>query len=272
MYYDPALSLDGTMLAVEKADERGSTDLWTVDLARGAFSRLTSTPGFEDLATWSFDGRRIVFASDQGKALGIFVKNASGTGTEDVLVEGRSFPMDWSRDGRYLLYGIDGGPTRMDVWAYDFDKKTSAPFLASSFNEYRPRFSPDGKWVAYVSDEAGEEQVYARSFPDGAVKIQISSAGGNEPEWQRDGKEIFYLAPDGMLMAVDVHPGGAGLVVDAAQPLFLTNAQPGDVLRNNYTASIDGQRFLVMSPVIDPHVSPLVAVLNWAAALGRKRD
>jgi Tol biopolymer transport system component len=269
VYYDPALSPDGTLLAVEKSDVRGATDLWTVDLARGAFSRLTSAPGFEDLATWSPDGRRLAFASDQALP-SMRVKNASGTGAEDVVVEGRAFPMDWSRDGRYLLYTTDGGATRMDILVYDVQRKTSTPFLASTFSEWRPKFSPDGKWIAYVSDESGDAQVYARSFPDGALKIQISSAGGNQPEWRRDGKELFYLAPDGMLMAVDLHAGGAGLVVGASQPLFQTNADESRVLRNLYTASPDGQRFLVMSPLIATNVSPLIGVLNWAAALARQ--
>jgi dipeptidyl aminopeptidase/acylaminoacyl peptidase len=272
VYYDPVLSPDGAMLAVEKGDaDRGSTDLWTVDLARGAFSRLTSAPGFEDLPTWSPDGRRIAFASDQGLAPRMLVMNANATGSEDFIIEGRLFPMDWSPDGRYLLYTTDGGATRQDIWMYDFERKAATALLASAFNERRPKFSPDGKWIAYVSDESRTPQVYARSFPNGAVKIQISSAGGNQPQWRRDGKEIFYLAPDSTLMAVNVHAGGAGLVVGAAQPLFQTNnPDESRVLRNNYAASADGQRFLVMSPLIGPNVSPLVAVINWTAAIGRK--
>jgi Tol biopolymer transport system component len=272
VYYDPTLSPDGGMLAVEKGDPvRGTNDLWIVNLARGAFSRLTTAPGFEDVATWSPDGR-IAFASDQGQGSSpkILVKNASGTGAEDVVVEGRSFPMDWSRDGRSLLFTTDGGATRMDVWLHDTDRKTSTPLLASPFNELRPKFSPDGKWIAYVSDESGDTQVYVRSFPSGAVKIQISNAGGNQPEWRRDGKELFYLAPDSTLVAVELHSGAGGLVVGASQPLFQTNAEDARVIRNHYTASSDGQRFLVMSPLVPPNISRLVAVVNWTAALERK--
>jgi Tol biopolymer transport system component len=284
VYYDPALSRDGSMLAVAKGDvARRTTDLWTIDLTRGASSRLTSEPGFEDLATWSPDGRRIAFLSEplgalrdpggiaplQGPTPILRVKNASGTGTEEVLFEGRAYPMDWSPDGRYLLFSIDGGATRQDIWAYDLQRKTSAPVLASPFNEMRPKFSPDGKWIAYVSDESHDPQIYAMSFPDGATKVQISSAGGNQPEWRRDGKELFYLAPDGMLMAVELR-GSAPLVVGSTQPLFQTNGEDGRVLRNYYLASPDGQRFLVMSPLIGRNVSPLVAVLNWSSALARK--
>ncbi len=268
---DPTISPDGTTLAIEKADaDRGATDLWTVDLTRGAFSRLTSTPGFQSVATWSPDGRRIAFASDAGPGPKIWVKNASGTGTEDVLIEGRAFPMDWSRDGKYLLYLLSAGATRLDVWAYDVERKTSAAVLNSPFNELKPRFSPDGKWIAYVSDEARAEQVYVRSFPDGAAKFQISTAGGTQPEWRRDGKELFFLAPDTTLMAVDVRESGASLTVGPPQALFVTNIEPERVIRNSYAAAIDGQRFLVMSPLVNPSASPLVGVLNWTAGLLRK--
>jgi Tol biopolymer transport system component len=268
VYYDPALSPDSARLAVEKVDaDHGSTDLWTVDLARGAFSRLTSAPGYEDCATWSPDGRRVAFASDQAPAPRILVKNASGTGAEDLIYEGRAFPMDWSRDGRYLLFITDGGATRMDIWAYDADRKASTPVLASPFSEARPKFSPDGKWVAYQSDESGALEVYARSFPDGAVKIQISNAGGAAPEWRRDGKELFYLAPDGMLMAVAMQAGASGPVAGVVLPLFQTNDDQSRVIRNQYTASADGQRFLVLAPLVPEGVSPLVGVLNWQTAL-----
>jgi len=270
VYYDPAISPDGTTMVIEKrASDIGTTDLWTVDLVRGAMSRLTSTPGFESVGTWASDSRRIAFGSDQQESAKIYVKHASGTGTEEAIVDRRAFPMDWSRDGRYLLYATDGGATKLDTWIYDADRRTSTPLLASPFNEVRAKFSPNGKWIAYVSDETGDRQVYVRSFADETRKIPVSLAGGNEPEWRRDGKELFYLAPDSTLMSVAVREDGAQLIVDAAQPLFQTNAEQERGIRNRYTASPDGLRFLVLSPLIDPHTSPLVAVLNWAAGLKR---
>lgn len=271
VYYDPAISPDGATLAIERADtERGATDLWTIDLARGASSRLTSAPGFQSVSTWTADGRRIIYGSDPGTGPKMWIKNSSGTGDEQVLIDQRSYPVDVSRDGKLLLYLIVGNTTQRDVWVYDFERKTSSPVLNSAFDETTAKFSPDGKWIAYVSDEAQEPQVYIRSFPDGAMKIRVSTGGGDEPEWRRDGKELFYLAPDSTLMAVAVRQNGATLSVDAPQALFLTNVERPRVIRNNYAAAIDGERFLVMSPIVHPSASPLVGVLNWAAGLSAK--
>ncbi len=270
VYYDPAISPDGATLVIEKrAPDLGTTDLWTIDLRRGVRSRLTSSPGFESVGTWTGDGRHVAFGSDQGQAAKLYLKSASGTGTEEAIVDHRAFPMDWSGDGRYLLYAADGGATKSDIWIYDYVRRASTPLLNSTFDESRAQFSPDGKWVAYVSDETDDRQVYVRSMTDESQKTRVSPAGGTEPEWRRDGKELFYVAPDTTLMSVAVRADGARLVVGAAEPLFRTNVESDRGIRNRYTASPDGQRFLVLSPLVDPGASPLVAVLNWAAGIKR---
>ncbi len=270
VYYDPTLSPDGGSVAVEKRDpDRNATDLWTVDLARGTFSRLTSAPGFDSVPTWSPDGRRIAYGSDQGEAPNIRVKNASGIGEDEVVVKRRGFTTDWSRDGRYLLFMTDGGATHQDVWVYDSARRASTAVIATPFNESGARFSPDGKWIAYVADETRRAQVYLRSFPDGATKIHVSTDGGVQPQWRRDGKELFYLAPDSTLMSVEVQARGTGLAIGAPRPLFVTNTEPLTVIRNVYTPSVDGQRFLLMSPLVPRGTSPLVGVLNWTAGLRR---
>jgi serine/threonine protein kinase len=272
VYYDPTISPDGATLAIERADtERGATDLWTIDLARNTSSRLTTAPGFESVATWTADGRRIMYGADPGSGPKLWIKNANGTGTEEALLPQRAFPMDVSPDGKLALFVLLGNTTQRDIWVYDFEHKTSASLLDSPFDESVAKFSPDGKWIAYVSDEAQEPQVYIRSFPDGAAKIRVSTAGGDEPEWRRDGKELFYLAPDSTLMAVGVRESGSTVTVDVPQPLFLTNVERARVIRNNYTVSLDGQRFLVMSPIVHPSASPLVGILNWTAGLSSKR-
>jgi len=268
-YFDPRLSPDGTRLAIEKHDwSRGSGDIWTVDLARGAFSRLTSAPGFESTAIWSPDGRRVAFASDQGSAPMIYVRNASGTGTEEVLVSppARSFPTDWSPDGRHVLFMLNGGATRKDIWSYDLLGRKAAPLLASVFDEGWATFSPDGKWVAYVSDENQQPQVYVRSFPAGEVRVQISTAGGAQPQWRRDGRELFYIAPDNALMAVAVNAAAGRIGATAPEALFTANVEQGKTIRNQYAASADGQRFLILSAV-NPDASPIVAVMNWRSLI-----
>src|SRR5262245_18569591 len=162
-----------------------------------------------------------------------------------------------------------GGDTRLDLWTYDVASKKSKPFLASAFNEGLGRLSPDGKWIAYVSDETGQHQVYVRSFPDGAVKIPVSPAGGNQPEWRRHGQELFYLSPDSTLMVAWMHAQGSQIAAAAPLPLFQTHVDQTRVIRNEYTVSADGQKILVIAPIGDPS-APLVTVLNWATGLSRK--
>jgi Tol biopolymer transport system component len=211
---------------------------------------------------WSQDGRRLAFASDQGALPKIYVRNASGTGTEDVLVSppGRSFPTAWSPDGRHVLFMQSGGATRMDIWSYDVQRRTAAPLLASAFDEGWATFSPDGKWIAYVSDENQQPQVYVRSFPDGDVKTQISTSGGAQPQWRRDARELFYIAPDNALMSVALQTASGRIGASPPQMLFITDIDQGRTVRNQYAASADGQRFLVLSAV-NPGASPIIAVL-----------
>jgi Tol biopolymer transport system component/tRNA A-37 threonylcarbamoyl transferase component Bud32 len=269
-YYDPMLSPDGGRLAIEKRDpDRGSTDVWTVDLARGAFSRLTSTSGFESVPTWSPDGRRIALGTDQIEGGPKLLLKDIATGAEEIIVNSRAYATDWSRNGETILYVTDGGATRRDVWTYDIARKKSSPLLASAFGEWNAKLSPDGKWLAYVSDESRDFQVYIKSFPDGAVKIQASSNGGNQPQWSRDGAELFFLSADSTLMAATVRPSGAQLSIGTPQPLFPTHVDQNDVIRNQYAVSNDGQKILVQVPVVNPGTSPFVAILNWQAGIGK---
>jgi eukaryotic-like serine/threonine-protein kinase len=267
-YFDPAVSPDGEHLAVEKHDPlRGSGDVWTVDVARGAFSRLTSAPGFESEAVWSPDGRRVAYASDQGVRPMIYVKNASGTGTEEMLDSGgsRAFPMDWSRDGRYILFNTRGGDTRWDIWSYDFERREATPRVASAFNETGGAFSPDGKWVAFASDASQDFQVYIQSSADASVQLQVSTRGGVQPHWRRDGKELYYVAPDSTIMAAAIDAQTGTIRAAAPQPLFTANIDQTSTLRNQYAVSADGQRFLLLS-LVNRHPLPIVVVLNWANA------
>jgi Tol biopolymer transport system component len=270
VYFDPIVSPDGAMLALEKHDPgKGSGDIWTVDLARGAFSRLTSAAGFEYTPIWSPD-RRVAYGSDQLAAPEFFVNTASGAGAETVLVKppSRSFALDWSSDGRYVVFMLNGGATRNDIWIYDVQRRTAAALIASPFNEGWARISPDGRWIAYVSDESQQREVYVRSFPDGAVKTQISTAGASQPQWRRDSKELFYIAPDNTLMAVDIRAEAGRLDASRPDPLFVANVDQNKSIRNQYAVSPDGQRFLILS-LADGNTSPIVAVLHWRGLIRR---
>jgi Tol biopolymer transport system component/tRNA A-37 threonylcarbamoyl transferase component Bud32 len=271
IYFDPRLSPDGTRLVLEKHDpDRGSGDIWTVDLDRGTFSRLTSEAGYEVSGVWSPEGRRIAYASDQEAAIKVYVKNASGTGSEELLVaaESRSFPTDWSSNGKHVLFMTRGGTAQADLLSYDVDTRKVTKVLATPFNEGWATFSPDGRWVAYVSDENLQRQVYIRSFPGGEVKTQVSTNGGGQPQWRADGKELFFVAPDNTIMAAAITIAGSALTASTPQGLFTANIRQSKSIRNQFAVSPDGQRFLILSAV-DLTPSPIVAVLNWKSLIKR---
>jgi dipeptidyl aminopeptidase/acylaminoacyl peptidase len=161
---------------------------------------------------------------------------------------------------------LNGGPTRNDIWTYDLQRRASAPLLASTFNEGWARLSPDGHWIAYVSDESTQREVYVRSFPAGTVKVQISTAGGGQPQWRRDGKELFYMAPDNTIMSVEIRSAANRVEASKPQSLFTANVDQNKSIRNQYAAAPDGERFLILS-LVDRNRSPIVAVLNWRGLL-----
>jgi len=193
------------------------------------------------------------------------------------LASGRlKFPTDWSRDGRFLLYSDNGERTARDLWVLpepgaSGDRKPT-PFLQTPFSESQGQFSPDGRWVAYSSDESGRYEVYVRPFPPGAGKWNISIGGGEFPRWRRDGKELFYLSPERKIMAVEVKAGsGAQPVFKAAVPQALFEARVPSVSPGfnqfTYAVAADGKRFLVNTVVGDTTEMPLTVVVNWLAAV-----
>jgi len=269
-YVGFALAPDGKRVVVARGDA-GNLDLWLVDLARGNLpSRFTFDPATDWFPVWSPDGSRIAFATvrEQAHAQAVYVKPSSGVGKEDLLHKGGSsiYPTDWSRDGRFLAYVETAGKTRQDVWVVPLagDRKP-IPFLQTEFSERSARFSPDAKWIAYVSDESSRTEVYVQAFQPGSGvvgKWQISSVGGSEPVWRRDGQELFYMAPDGSIMSVEIK-AGAGFQAGVPRPLF--QARPPDqgagVQRFDVTA--DGRRFLVLTYAEEAAASPITVVTNW---------
>jgi hypothetical protein len=152
------------------------------------------------------------------------------------------------------------------MWIYDVERKSSRPLLASAFNEGWARISPDGRWIAYASDESQQREVYVRSFPEGPVKLQISTAGGGEPQWRADGRELFYIAPDNTITSVAVRSTATSFDASKPEGLFTANVDQNKSIRNQYAVSRDGQRFLVLS-LVDRNASPIVAIFNWRGLL-----
>ncbi len=279
-YSTPKLSPDQKRLVVERADpQTGSTDLWLFDFLRGATTRFTFDPANDAFPAWSPDGTRIAFGSGRDGLMNVYQKLSSGAGDEELLLksgEGK-YPTDWSPDGRFLLYTTQGG----DVWLLPLsgDRKP-VPFLQTPFFENWARFSPDGRWIAYQSNASGRQEVYVQPFREGsgagsAGMYQVSTDGGTDAQWRRDGKELFYLAPDRTLMAVDVKAGGAPsgpFEAGSPRPLFATRALAVSFVftvsgPSSYVVSADGQRFLVTTPVEEAAPTPIHVVLNWAAGL-----
>jgi Tol biopolymer transport system component len=267
------LSPDGTRAAVSLRDTSGNMDLWLVDVARGVATRFTFDPADERLGVWSPDGTRIAFDSArQGRAT-LYIKAANGSGPEDV-VEASSldkYATSWSTDGRFLLYNSGSGTpqTGNDVWILPlFGDRKPYPFLQTPFNEGRAQFAPDGRWIAYHSNESGRNEVYVAPFPGPGGKWQVSTAGGGSPRWRRDGKEIFYVALDGTLMAAAVSSRGAAFEVGNVSRLF--NPRMRDQFFGiPYDVSADGQRFLVNTLPERPVSSPISLVVNWPGLLKR---
>jgi Tol biopolymer transport system component len=273
-YRNPRLSPDGKRLAVERMGS-GSPEVWILDVSRGTSApsmKLTNAPLSGQQAAWSPDGLRVAFAVGQPGPATLYQKAASGLGSEEVLVKSElgAGPSDWTPDGRVLYHqGVGQPPTSLML--LDRDGKTR-PVVESRFIAIDGRFSPDGKWLAYVSTESGRPQVYLQNFPEATTKMPVSGDGGIQPVWRRDGKELFYLGPDGTLTAVPVKLG-ATADIGAAQPLFQTNIVGGGFsigggIHHQYDVSVDGQQFLILTAG-DRTETPFNVIVNWPAAAHR---
>ena len=272
-YRNVALSPDERRVVIDRFDATlGSRDLWLYDLARGTASRLTFGPADDSDAFWSPDGEQIVFGSN-GHSYGLYRKAVSGVGEEERLVETSevTYPRDWSADGRFILYQSSTASTGFDLWVLPlFGDRKPIPYLQTRFSEQEGRFSPNGRWIAYNSNESGRSEVYVQPFPAAAGKWQISTNGGYTPKWSRDGKELFYIAADGTFMAVPVNTGAtfeAGVPKALFQTAFVGFPFGG---YNHYAVSADGRRFLMNVSTGEANKSPITVVLNWLAGIRKQ--
>jgi Tol biopolymer transport system component len=274
-YSSFGLSPDGRRAVVSRVSSTASSDLWMVEIGRGIWSRFTFTPGGNGTPFWAPDGRTLVFSS--GTPANLFRKEASGAGTEQRITESGNvqIPTDWSRDGRLLLFYEIAPETQRDVWVLPVtaDGKPEAgskprPYLRTRFNEWQARFSPEPnpRWVAYVSDESGSEEVYLQSFPEPRGKWPISTGGGRHPRWSPDGRELFYFSPDNKLMAVSLKLGPNSVEASAPRPLFTILWDIVGLVSSPYEVAPDGQRFLVRATA-EACSPPLQVIVNWPTLL-----
>jgi eukaryotic-like serine/threonine-protein kinase len=274
-YRSVRLSPDERSIAFDRPEE-ANTDVWVLDLVRGVPSRITFDPTTDNLPIWSPDGRRILWSSRRGGNFDLYVKAANGTGQDEKLItmgSGTGWATDWSPDGKFVLYQRPGDTTNQDLWISPQGTGASGepqkpfPYLASPFNEANGVFSPDGHWVAYESDESGRLEVYVQAFPLTNQKVRISTGGGTDAAWSKNGAELFYLAADRNLMAVPYRATPTTLEPGAGKALFPV---PGNVVRRSYAVTADGRRFLIGKSVDDNISEPITVVLNWQEELKQR--
>jgi eukaryotic-like serine/threonine-protein kinase len=275
-YETLALSPDGTRAAVSRVDS--SSALWLLDFSRGTSTRFTFGLSAALLGTWSPDGNRIIFNSNESGVFDLYQKPANGVQEKELLVKSSEdkYPTSWSRDGRFLLYRTSGSlTTKHSLWVLPLEgDKKPFPFLRTEFNNDDGQFSPDGHWVAYDSDESGRSEIYVRTFsPDSTAaasdtggKWLISIGGGNQPRWRVDGKELYYLSPDRKLMAVEI-TAKAEFQAGVAKLLFQAPLGFGLGSEGQWDVAPDGKRFLFPSPTDQLSAAPFTVVLNWQAGL-----
>ena len=267
-YNNVRLSPDGRRIAEDQTDADGrNIDVWIHEPARGAATRLTFDPALDQTPIWSPDGKQILYSSNRKGDFRLYLKNADGSGSDQEVasldVNTQVNAWDWSRDAKYAL--VRKG---IELWYFSWTDHAVKLLLQAKWTVRNAQFSPDGRWMAYASDETGSQEIYVAPFPSVTGKWQVSSTGGQEPRWRQDGKELFYLSPDGKMMAVAVNTGAS---FEAGSPvaLFQTHRrQPvssQDVF--SYDVSGDGQRFLIITKVDDAKAAPLSVLLNWASEM-----
>ena len=274
-YNSIALSPDGRRVAVSRTNPEStpSWDVWLLDLERNMSTRLTYNQVRATFPVWSADGSSVIFGSIHGGETNLYLKSASGAGDQQLLLKstgGEQYATSSSRDGRFLLYTVENPQTKSDLWVLPLEgDRKPAPFLRTEFNETSGQFSPNGRWIAYTSDESGRDEIYIREFSSGSAQGSgdaagrwlISKGGGTGPRWRGDGKELFYVASDGKLMSVDISPKP---VFEAGAPRPLFQLPPGFI---GVEVTADGRRFLIGVPAAQRASAPITVVLNWQTAL-----
>ncbi|MGD0957224.1 MAG: protein kinase [Candidatus Acidiferrales bacterium] len=270
-YRFPRISPDGRRVAVSVA-EQGNEQIWLYDFVRETLTRLTFSGSLNQVPAWTPDGKRIAFDSNkEGGPTNIFWQPADGSSGAERLdtSEYAHVPTSFSPNGQLLAYVELNPTTGRDIWVLRLSDRKAQPFLRTQFNESVPAFSPDGHWLAYISDESGKFEVYAQPYPGPGGKYQISVDGGSEPVWNPNGKEMFYRSDDKM-MAVDITTQPS-FSVGKPKMLFQGSYLPTAFTVPYYDVSPDGQRFLMIKPdEKNTSLTQIVVVQNWFEELKQK--
>jgi WD40 repeat protein len=267
---DAALSRNGARVAFgQVSSASGNRELWLHDIAGNRSSRFVFDTTVDTKAIFSPDGKRVVFKATSKEGPGLYAKDVDGAAKESRIT---SLPpsavlKDWSSDGQYILYQASHPSTDWDLWVVPADGGSEpAAVVNTNHGEREGRFSPDGHWIAYDSTESGRREIWVEPFPSTGSRWQVSTNGGFSPRWNKDGKELFYIATDGRMMAVPISLGKAA-VFDAARPLFQTMMR--EAVYGAYEVAADGQRFLINVPPDGRDAKPITVIVNWTERLRR---
>jgi Tol biopolymer transport system component len=266
-----ALSPDGKHVAYAMTDASGAaSDIWVRDLERNISSRFTIDPGDDIWPTWGADSRTLYWASNRKSSYCIYRRTLDGVGEDSLVYQGRLNigPVDVSRDGAWLACMQSDGAGGWDILAVPLHGGSVVPVATSKFNESRPHFSPDGRWIAYESNTSGRTEIFVQAFPGPGAPVQISSGGGGNSLWRADGKELFYRTPEGVAYAVDVKTGER-FEAGAPHTLFNVQINAAGLIGNVglWAAAADGQRFLFNRPLHAESAWLPIAVFNWTEEL-----
>jgi Tol biopolymer transport system component len=272
-YVQFRLRPDGRRIAVTLDDDRdGSASIWTLEPGSTP-TRVTFAGTHDRSPIWSPDGNRLVFSSSRRGPYELYSKPVAGAETEEVLMASNDdvWPEDWSADGRFIAYRRHQATTSTDLLVLPMSGDPTPISVAETpFTEHDARFSPDGRWITYVSDEAGgREEVYVQPFPPSGARWQISTEGGDDPVWRPDGRELFYLRPDGTLVSVTVNDRDSTFARGVPSPLFRPGAA-GGVSLNRYEVAPDGQSFVVAVSLAPARPQPIVVVINWVEEVKKR--
>ena len=265
------LSPDGSRCAVEVRDPHtGTIDIWIGDVSRGVTTRLTSGEAINDSPVWSPDGERVVFSSNRTGHFALYRIASRGGEADQVILRSEDgiSPTDWSFDGRQIAFQESGPSTsyRWELWKLTLPEGKPSRLLQPVANQKSARFSANGRWVAYSSDESGNQEVYVQAAAGTGGKWQITQSGGSQPVWGKDGTEIFFLAPDNKVIAAQLSEDPSLRVV-AVRPLFEARVRDSASDIPVFDVSPNSQRFLINTRVEGQPDPPLTVVLNWVSGL-----